>query len=261
MELCVIPPTSGLHLAKPFKYQLALAHMVLSKDDYTNQYATMALEGSKIILDNSLYELNCAMSTEDLTTACMRLGGVYELILPDSFRSAEETIHKTELFLKHVEHMSDIKSLWERNFVVPHGSSMREWLKCFDWFSSQPYAHTIGLPKILDDIWAGGRVGCCLFLEQTGRIDPTKQYHCLGIRNDPMEALLLSRFKWIRSLDTALPIHAGLQNVKFSNRYGLLDRRTKRPENYFDRSTEEYLDLINHNISLLQEWCQGIYNG
>ena len=257
MEICLIAPTGLLErYCKDSSVQMCLAHKVLSDFDYAAFYAAQAMNGQIVILDNSLWELGAAMSTEDLFEACDIVRPT-ELIVPDMFGKSDETIETTEKFIDAI----GLDCSWGRNLVVPHGQDRQDWIKCFDYFSSQDYAHVIGLPKVLDDIWEpGGRIGCLAFLEATGRIKPDKLYHALGIRNDPIELLMLSKFKWLRSLDTALPIHAGIQGIQFDSQYGLSRRRPKRPEKYFDiewRHVNQFESIINTNVALTLAWARG----
>ncbi len=262
MEICLIAPANLLgRYCQNSNIQMCLAHRVLEEDDdYVTFYERQSQDGQIVIMDNSLWELGEAMCLEDLMYA-VSIIQPQELIIPDMFGKSDETIDMTEKFLDEIGSVRR----WERNFVVPHGKDRQDWIKCFDYFSDQFYAHVIGLPKVLDDIWEpGGRIGCLSFLEATGRIRTDKIYHALGIRNDPIELLMLSKFKWLRSLDTALPIHAGIQGIQFDSQFGLSRRRPKRPEKYFDtewRHVNQFESIIQVNVDLTLAWAKGEWNG
>ncbi len=269
MEIAHIAPTSMIHDfcvngldIKPV--QMCLAHQVLGDYSYAEFYRHSAANKSIVIMDNSLWELGNAMDIYDLIHAC-QLVQPSELIIPDVFRKGPETIESFHSFMDSIDGGSidndfdDYDAVpWDRNFVVVHGRNRKEWMETFDYFNEHSKSHTLGLPKVLDDMWTpGGRIGCVEFLEATDRINPDKAYHCLGIWSDPIEVLMLSRHKWIRSLDTALAIHAGMQNHKFEEKLGLIRSRPKRPHVYFGVEREDYneqYETIQHNVNLLEKW-------
>lgn len=267
MHIALITPTSILNdYCQDSKVHLCLAHMVLQDPQYCEFYRSQALDPQKIvIMDNSLWELGNAFGYRELREICEKHLYPTELIIPDVFRDGPGTVNSFLEFMLNVK--ADISSSFEfeglsqRNFVVAQGQDRQEWLECFDFFNEHTDAHTIGLPKVLDDIWKpGGRIGCVEFLEATHRIRSDKQYHCLGIWDDPIEVLLLSKHSWIRSLDTALPVHAGLRDVRFHPELGLSRTRTKRPHGYFETPREvamEHMSAISHNVSLLRRWSNG----
>lgn len=267
MEIALIVPTSVLDdFCSTSKVQMCLAHRVLSDEVYASFYRRVASDPRNIvIMDNSLWELGDAMSFEKLIEACQKVKPT-ELIIMDKFRDGPGTIKQFNAytFMAFCAGTGDgpcrEEYPWQRNFVVAHGKDREEWLECFDFFNEHHLAHTIGLPKVLDEIWTpGGRIGCVEFLEATGRVRADKAYHCLGIWGDPIEVLILNRHGWIRSLDTALPIHAGLRDVKFHPELGLSRQRTKRPHVYFEIEREEIMKhaAITHNVSLLRRWANG----
>ncbi len=262
MEVCLIAPTDLLEtFCTGRKVQMCLAHRVLEDEDYRDFYREQAeKKGITVIMDNSMWELGMPMELENLYEACALIDPL-ELILPDAFGSSDDTIMMTEQFLGSANVHNGLP--WSYNFVVPHGKDREDWIKCFDYFNNQEYAHVIGIPKILDDMWLpGGRLGALMFLERTGRIKQDREYHCLGIRTDPIEILLLSQFSWIRSLDTALPLHAGIRGIQFDADFGLSRKRPKRPDKYFDitmKDIHQYRAIINRNIDLTLKWSRGEY--
>lgn len=259
MHIALITPTSLLkHLCLTSKVQMCLAHQVLADEVYAEFYCSAKTAGQFVLMDNSLWELKEALSPEILYRASSMVNPD-ELIIPDVFRDGPATI---ESFGRFMEVSSSWNHRpWKRNMVVVHGEDREEWLECFDYFSNEPEAHTLALPKVLDEMWKpGGRLGAVEFIERTGRVNPTKQYHCLGIWEDPIEVLLLAAHSWVRSLDTALPIHAGMQGVRFHPELGLSRRRPKRPHQYFNAPFEQlapHLADIQYNVLTILGWANG----
>lgn len=262
MELALIAPTSLLStFCMTSRVQMCLAHRVLEDEQYRDFYHTASQNGLIVTMDNSLWELGEAMTFDKLMEAC-KLIGPTELIAPDRFRDGPSTLQMLQEFVDKMHRVfGDGEVPFGGIFAVSHGKDREEWLDCFDRLNDNPFVATIGLPKVLSEIWdPGGRIGCVEFLEATGRIVEGKNYHCLGIWTDPIEVMLLAKHKWIRSLDTALPIHAGMQSIRFDPELGLSRRRPKRPHIYFDATTEQLRDKmadIQYNILTMQQWMNG----
>lgn len=266
MHIALITPTSLLdRLCLTGKVQMCLAHRVIEDETYATFYRNASDAGSLVMMDNSLWELGEAMMLTDLMPA-LEAVRPDELIVPDVFRDGPATQKAfTDFTMQAVAAGFDgpcsEEYPWQRNAVVVHGQDRQEWIECLDFFNDQDNAHTLCLPKVLDEIWQpGGRLGCVTFLEATGRVRADKRYHCLGIWTDPIEVLLLSRHKWIRSLDTALPIHAGMRGVRFDPDFGLSRRRTKRPHKYFGvayDTLEPHMADIRFNVTTTLEWANG----
>jgi len=263
MNVALIVPTKFIDsMCTGRDVQMALAHMVLESDEYRAAYWKLTEAGSYIILDNSLIELGAAMTIEQLARAAQMIGAD-EVILPDAFRDADETLRMTEAALKA---FSGVGADHVRFMAVVHGADNTSWLHCFDEMVQNPRIDVLGLPKVLDEIWSpGGRVGCCSYLEATGRISQagTKQFHALGIWTDPIEVLMLRERRWLRSIDTALPFHAGMHGVRFNGHGFPRGIRPKRPRRYFDvqfplpgtTDGAHALEAISYNIQVLDVWA------
>ncbi len=250
MNVALIAPTKFLdQLCDARPVQMALAHMILEDVQYRRFYTDRS---DLVIMDNSLIELGDAVDFELLVNAASLINPK-EVILPDAFRDGQKTISR---FLDVITYSDQFT--WATNFVVAHGRHNAEWVECFDFFNQHPHAHTIGIPKVLDEIWEpGGRIGACAFLESSGRIREDKNYHLLGVWTDPIEILCLSKFEWIRSVDTALPIHAGMSGCHFGPTGLNGVDKPRRPHRYFPIKDLFYPDIVQHNIEILDGWAQG----
>lgn len=267
LDIAFIAPTCILdRVCWGHNAQMALAHIVLEDPDYAAFYRRCVEQHMRVILDCSTWELGSAMSPDDLFEACDMIGYPAELVLPDVYQDMYSTIQLTEDFVNGMAEIQKGSRVWEYNLVVPQGKDWEEWIRCYDYYVKQPYVHTIAIPKSLDDpergFHPGGRIGAVTFLERTGRVDHSKRYHALGLWHDPIEILMLSGFDWITSLDCALPVHAGLQGVRFDTSFGVSRRRPRRPKQYFDLSLKVIapeLKTIDHNVMLALQWARGQY--
>lgn len=259
MEIAIIAPTAMLNEVcnnKATNVQMCHAHRVLSDKTYADFYADASkYTVDTVIMNSSFWEPSPAMNTSDLLKAC-RMIFPTELILPGVFRKGPETIASIELFIENTT-THRYECPWLKNFAVAQGRDREEWLTCFDHLNKLESVHVIGLSKDIDDTWyPGGRLGAALYLQATGRVKKSKKYHALGIYN-PLEAVSLATLGWIRSLSTSLPIHAGLQGIRFDHTFGLTTEKPKGPHIYFDASSEECqiaLEDCKHNISVMRSW-------
>lgn len=272
MHLSLIAPTSMLQtICGEQSVQFCIVHRTLNDPEYAAFYASEARKTDTIvIMDNGLWELGSSMSFEALMEASRNILPD-ELIAPDVLYDMPKTLHATSEFLTQLECFKrsiresspkPVPFLEFANFAVPQGKNRKDWLYCFDHFNNNPLIRTIGIPKILNKSWKpGGRLGCMSFLEHTNRIHSDKQYHALGV-HDPTEFLQLSKFDWLRSVDTALPVHIGMSEIAFCFENGLIGQsRPRRPEGFFDAKlplSAVATSCILFNVFIARNWSKGI---
>lgn len=266
MNLAVITPLS---IAKALELNtrpmhMCLAHLALEQDskEYIRFYKS--LEGYKI-LDNSLMENgHQALPLKDVLTAGARLRA-QEIVLTDVFRDGPATLRAVDYDLANLPYAkthSDAAMYFPRRLAaVAQGDSFVSWTKSFLSLLKNPYINVIHVPKVLDEIipW-GGRLAALQWINHAyNHYKTTKPVHLLGIWTNPLEMLLASQYPWIRSVDTALPVQAGLQGEVFTYIHGV-HKKTKRLPDYFNLglpADSQLLDYIKHNIKVLDEFCQG----
>ncbi len=263
IEFAIIAPTTSLPmLCHVRNVQMALTHKVLDQADpnYALFYKN-ASRSSYVILDNSLWELGSSLEVGDLYRAC-EIIEPDELIIPDVFRDAEGTKWAFRNFRDaHMQNFRDRFPKLKFNVVI-QGSNLTEWLDCYDYIATQPLIDTVSLPKVLDkDFGIGGRISMLNILETTNRVK-SKEYHLLGIWDNPIELLTVAtRHPWVRSVDSALPVHAALAEVKFDLINGYIKQPgINRPEGYFELPFTRMLEHLRStiwNIRAVDMWCNG----
>ena len=87
------------------------------------------------------------------------------------------------------------------------------------------------------------------------------QYHMLGCWRDMREVREFSRFPWIRSMDTGIPVRLGLQGYRHPRLHELVD---PKPEKFTHRHADfttvvQMTQTIQYNIDLYKCWAQGGY--
>jgi hypothetical protein len=300
MHVAVISPTSLLKEVNTGRaMHMALAHKVLEGGFYRDFYEGVRPvyvgrgpdKGNRpkrpfIILDNSLMENgHKALDIRDVLEASQMIKAD-EIVLPDAFRDYEANLELFEesltTFIERAR-ANGYRPL-PRIAGVVQGETRQEILDSFVFMFKN--ADTICIPKVLDVVWEnGGRLGFINEISERyifSRVGTTQStrgkplaMHLLGVWTSPFEICGIAK-AWpnsFRSVDTALPVHAGIAGHQFHSRYGLeyFDQETatiipankaKRPENYLDmpRSdiSEEMLYNIKYNIHVLDNYATGL---
>lgn len=198
MELINIYPTANLDYYAKQEMNMFLTHLVEEDEAYRNM--AIKYNGYKI-LDNSLIELDGALSMENVLVAA-DLIGADEVVLPDVFMDGEATIKRTtEALEEYAEELKRYKTM-----AVVHGKTEDEWLRTFLYFSERPDVDVLGIPKVMhkqfSENWQLGRPSLL------GKvIDLTdKEIHLLGLWNSFDELYFYGNdLEKIRSMDTSLP--------------------------------------------------------
>ncbi len=208
-----------------------------------------------MILDNGLWELGETIRWASVMEAA-NICCPDEIVLPDTFKSSKGTI-KTAEQLGNIQkpRFNDVPV----NFAaVVQGSTAEEVLHCYCVLAQMSWVDVLHIPKVIESIWPfGGRAGLLAYLADENLLSD-KPHHLLGIWST-VEEIRLAR-PWIRSVDTALPIHSALQNQPIGR--GPDIAKTKRPKDYFDTKPWEIqpgiIELITANIGAIDEICSGV---
>lgn len=197
MNICHILPIKNavrLQARSPLlgQYSMCLTHLVNAYPEYANTYKRLSEHNyTKIILDNSLIENNGrALSIRNVLNAAKAVNA-YEIILPDVFLSRDGTLKAVEDALPKVEN-SGYKLM-----AVAHGKTITEFVDCFMELSHIQEIDTIGIPKIMTKILAGGRPS----LESIW-VHSNKNIHLLGIYYSFSELKEFTQPDRIRSVDS-----------------------------------------------------------
>lgn len=258
LAVCVIAPVGILNrfaVGRPF--HLALAHQILTDQDYSNFYREESKRGSYVIVDNSLFENgHVSLTLSEVMGAAIRVQA-QEVVLPDVFKDGPATYESTKKSLQAA------RNLYHGQFryaAVAQGSTPIEFLECFTRLLSMDHIYCVQVPKVMDTIWPGGRAALMHYLNHYYPMTSVgKPVHLLGIWTDPIELVVCHNIPWIRSVDTALPVQAAMQNVQISPTVGLLnyESKPKRPKGFFHQTefSDEVLKLCSLNIMALDSMC------
>lgn len=251
MKYSAIAPIANLNETKGNAIHMALTHLC-KIPEYAEFMRSEHEEGKFIMLDNSLIELGRAVTTEELLEAA-ELVCADEIIIPDSYKNAKETVERA------TKAMKEIKKSGYKNCVmaVAHGKTLDEWA----WCAKQLIAlniDTLGIPKVMCEVLGRqGRMMCIRKLKRmfmSGEIKYIPTLHLLGIWDDALEVGEIERrgeLK-VRSVDSVLA-------YKFAS-FGMHFEDGPRPAGGVKFETAAIagaagLKILQDNITELRQLC------
>lgn len=306
MDAAIIVPTdflSDFTARRPI--HMALAHRVLADEAYAKFYkdcqrgfkeydlnvSSQKRTKTFVILDNSLMENgHVALTFRQLIDAA-RVIRANEIILPDAFCDFEannellaESYNTVRTYDK-VNPVSATSTTRMRIAGVVQGSTPEQLIASYELMART--VDTICIPKVIDTIWPeDGRYGFIRELDTRkllGRVGTRSarqkrvMLHLLGVWSHPIEVYYVEK-QWpglFRSVDSALPFHAGLAEHRIHNLYGLTVKnndgtettytKAKRPDNYLDIRqvdlSENQFYTITYNMHIFDGYAQGLDHG
>ena len=242
-------------------YLYALVHLLEENETYRNNFLNAKLQGSKIILDNSIFELGEAFDSSKYVSWIQRLEPD-EYIVPDSLENAAETIWKFFNFTRNNPKLPGKK------IGVLQGKSYDELCNCykalvelgaekiaisFDYsFFKESYQHQ-NFSK-----WEEFMLGRIQFIDLLIRESFFKEkipLHLLGC-SLPQEFKHYSSFKKgiIESVDTSNPIVHGLFRIPYTSKGTLDSKETKKLCDLIDSEVDSHQkSVIFSNIYSFKE--------
>lgn len=246
----MIRPAHILPIGRQKRYtdmHMALTHLIEEDANYSEFFRQLP-DDDYIMLDNSVIELGKAVSLDRLLHAAEEINAD-EIVVPDAYKNKDETIRLAHKYLNEIEG----RDLPYKIQVVPHGNTAEEWMECYNELRHIDEIDTIGIPKVTSSIFPGGRAYLLTMLNNQNNVCERKEYHLLGIWNNPNEMSYVSGYDWIRSVDSAIAYACGINDIAFMPMSG-----AQRPDNlewsFHDRSSKNQ-QLIEDNIHWINWWC------
>jgi hypothetical protein len=267
MLLACEAPLSMMEVLKNYThYDYALAHHCLNKD-YGEEYMNYFIrnKGRSTILDNSAYELGASIDSEVYKGIVSKILPE-EIIVPDVRNNMEGTLKLSEAFIKDFKSIRDMYKPkgWEPILIgVAQGRTLEEMMDCtrelirmgvhkmaFPLFSEayiilhynreKEYAHTLGRIDVVN----------CFYKEFGGF-----PLHLLGSVLPWEFGLYSPEIKnWIHTIDTSNPIMSAIEDVKWSEGYGLAAKPGIKLDEYFTSDiSDRVVNLAIDNINTLKE--------
>lgn len=258
LKAAVIAPTGLLKKYCTTGYHLALAHLMDDKE-YVKFYRDAAERGEHVILDNSVIELGEPVDAPWLITACKKFRPT-ELVLADFPRQPDRTYEWAAHFGPMFKQAFPEVNL----MVVPqwaHPGNVEEWLESYSSLAALEVVDSIGIPKFTKEM----RPQICAMLHDMGVNDPTfvghgVEHHLLGTWGNPVEIVELAKYRWIRGVDSKIPVRLGQLGIALHPHRGLLgDVRYDLPKLDFNNAIDPLPAISSHNCLTYQNWAEGVY--
>jgi hypothetical protein len=182
------------------KYHLLLAHDVVAKPRLYRDIFKRG-EGHYIIMDNSLIELGKPCDDNTMLAAW----GVLTpdvCVLPDRLCDAEYTIAES------FKAAGRWYALGMDSFLgVVQGQNEAEILECAETYARMPTINAISVPRVVTDRVLGSRMG---ITRKIHSLYPEIPIHLLGFSNNIQDDIETARFRFVKGIDSAVPVRAGL---------------------------------------------------
>lgn len=240
-------------------YDYCLGHLLDKNETYAEHFRTAKKRGRKVILDNSVFELESPINAKDMVR-------YIEMIEPDEY-IIPDVLDNTDLTIAYVENWAlKYGDLPGRKIGVIQGKTEEEAFRCWKGISehvdkiaisfnsvfyekmyphaiNQTASHGFGRIRFLEDLYTQGFVYEKRF----------KPIHLLG-SSLPQEFKYYNNKFWgsvIESIDTSCPVMLSLHQQELS--MGLLDKPEGKMVEYMNTRREDIdIELLHYNVKVFR---------
>jgi len=238
MKTAFNPPLAHLELADYGEIFFAIAHHVMEYSGYAKLYRERSDKGKFVIVDNGAYEKLTPLPPDELISQA-KVVKAKEVIAPDILQKPILTLDLTKSFLST---LSTNERKQFRIMGVPQSKRREGWINEY-MKMIQLDIDTVGIPK-----WLRHRDVIVQRLLHLNKLDFSKDHHLLGI--DHMDELCLMPNYLIRSIDTKLPIHLGINLLSIES--------VQRPDDtdyFYQRLDANQIRHVLDNITEFKRIC------
>lgn len=265
MEISHECPLSIVKESRKFNdYDYALVHLFEEIPGYFGFFQDSLVMGRKVLLDNSIFELEEAFDADKFAEWIQALRPT-EYIIPDALENTTKTLDQCHEWMRKYSDLPGIK------IGVVQGKTLREIVDCYQIldtvynvdkiaisFDYSYYEETCPHPNKWYS-WAMGRATLLGRLLRMGVINQDKPHHLLGC-GVPMEGMFYQSedFKWIESMDTSNPVVHAIKGIRYREGWGLDYKESQKLFTLINTPVEEIDPLIlNHNLTIFRKLWNG----
>ena len=200
-----------------------------------------------IILDNSLIELGHP-ADDDMMLEATAIVNPNVVVLPDYAHDMERTIDESSKAYNrwrkiglHTDYMG-----------VAQGNTLDEYVKCATTLTKLTHVNHIGIPRN-----AVSKLHSRFQLIQKVREEtspPWPEIHMLGFSEDVLDDVTCASLPFIKGIDSAVPLRAGLENMWLTSPFSYIEYTSKR--NSYWHEPREVTAALVQNIQRLRQWLQ-----
>lgn len=194
-------------------YDYALVHLFEKYEQYYNFFKQSLKQGRKVILDNSVFELETIFDSDIFAENIIKLQPT-EYIIPDSLENIQETITSFDNFL------SKYKDIPGDKIGVVQGKTLYELQECYNYMNDK--ADKIGISFDYSCLLEGKEktpynfmVGRIRLLKRL-KINKDKPHHLLG-NFLPQEFIQYRDYDFIDTIDTSNPVVHAIKGIKYQH--------------------------------------------
>lgn len=265
-------PISLLNKSKQFNdYDYCLVHLTYTRPEYQEFYKQSLKEGRKVLLDNSLFELETMFDADKFVEKILEINDInspnFEYVVPDALHDKDATIESFKNF------KAKYSNLPGKAIGVVHGKTLDELIECYKFMSEE--ADKIAIPfdakgfegKEIEDTdqhsypeefkrllkACTGRISFIETLYKEGLWNNNKPHHLLGCSLAREFSYPLYRKVSIESIDTSNPVVAGIKGIMYTI-IGLSTKPSVKLCDLIDYNpTQEELDIISYNVEMFRK--------
>ena len=251
-------PFSLLEQSRTFnEYDYSLVHLFDNHPNYYQFFVDSLKMGRKVILDNSVFELEEAFDSTRFANWVRELNPT-EYIIPDVLDNGPATIESCKNWI------DEYYDLPGKMIGVIQGSTVAEALECYAAIA--PLVDKVAISfncKFYPELhphenklvsWMRGRQMFIDMLIEEDLLYPDRMFHMLGC-SLPQEFLhYKTGYDFIESVDTSNPIVHAINNISYSE-YGLLDKVSTKMINYLQYDEIDSI-ILQHNINTFRSFVK-----
>ena len=209
------------------------------------------------ILDNSAFELGSAIDMETVLDVAREIMAD-EVVLPDDFRKGALTVARTRGALQSMD-PEDYERF--KFMAVPQGETLEEWLECYNNLVGMVGVDVIAVNRDTAKFF-GTRVKMLTYLQENGYVEPSKEYHLLGMEGNIQELRdVKNKFRWVRSIDSCFPRLIAKHNSKCTGEErkhvsSMIINRSEFPEtiNFDDYVNVKAQEMMRRVLRDIEHW-------
>lgn len=239
-------------------YDYCLVHLLDTHREYNDFYKTSIKNGRKVLLDNSLFELETLFNGDIFAEKILDLRPT-EYIVPDSLENINETINSFNSFIDKYNDLPGIK------IGVVQGKNIEELEECYKFMSDKAdkiaisfdYSFYEKLHKSNSKLesWCYGRQKFIKHLLDKEIWNHNKPHHLLGCSLAKEFSIPIYK-QIIETVDTSNPIVSAIKNLKYDGINGLdVKPKIKLCDLIDYRLNDNQKEIIYYNVKMFREIC------
>ena len=237
--------------------EYALVHLFENYPDYFDFFVESLKMGRKVILDNSVFELEKAFDADRFVYWIDRLQPT-EYIIPDVLDDSFKTIESCMNWVTEYSHYPG------KTIGVIQGATVDEAIECYSTisllvdkvaisFNCAFYKDLFPHENILFS-WMNGRQMFIDLLLEHKILDKNQPFHLLGCSlPQEFKHYKQDKYKFIESVDTSNPIVHAINNIVYED-YGLNRKISIKMINYLHHTNINH-EILDYDIKLFREFA------